>query len=82
MVNTGGAYFNSGLNESVGYGVPSWITGGSAAAQAEILLHELAHDVGAAGFIQNDYSSSTAQSTNNGLVMKNCGDIVNLVGNH
>jgi len=82
IVNTSGAYFNSGPNETVGYGVPSWITGGSPAAQAEILLHELAHDVGAAFFIQNDYNNPTAQATNNGLVMKNCGDLVDLVGNH
>jgi RHS repeat-associated protein len=81
-VNTSGAFFNSGPASSVGYGVPSWITGGSPAAQALILLHELAHVVGAAGFNNNDYGNATAEKNNNTLVMRNCGDIVNLLGNH
>ena len=40
-INVNGAFFNSGPSSFVGYGVPSWITGGTDAAQTEILLHEL-----------------------------------------
>jgi hypothetical protein len=81
-VNTNGAFFNSGPNSSVGYGVPSWITGGTPAAQAQILLHELAHDIGAQGFIQNDSTNIQAQTANNEMVTQNCGAIVSLIGNH
>jgi hypothetical protein len=81
-VNTNGAFFNSGPSSTVGYGVPSWITGGSPAGQALILLHELAHAVGAAGFNNNDYGDAQAETQNNNLVLKNCGDIINLLGNH
>jgi hypothetical protein len=81
-VNTNGAFFDSGPNSSVGFDVPSWITGGTPAAQAEILLHELAHNVGAAGFNQNDYNNPVAEGENNVKVMQNCGNIVNLLGDH
>ena len=81
-VNTNGAFFNSGPSSTVGYGVPSWITGGSPAGQALILLHELAHAVGAAGFNNNDYGDAQAETQNNNLVLKNCGDIISLLGNH
>jgi hypothetical protein len=80
-VNANGAFFNSGPSSSAGYGLPSWITAGSAGAQAEILLHELAHDLGAAGFqadgpLSNGSPNADAQTTNNQLVLKNCGDVV------
>ena len=79
-VNLNGAFFNSGPSTSVGFGVPSWITAGSYAAQALILLHELAHDLNAAGFNQNDSGNSDAQKANNGLVLQNCGDVVKQAG--
>jgi uncharacterized protein RhaS with RHS repeats len=75
-INLNGAFFNSGPSTSVGYGIPSWITGGSNAAQAEILLHELAHDLSAAGFLNDDANSTANQTTNNSLVLQNCGDVV------
>ena len=75
-VNVQGAFFNSGPSTSVGYAIPSWITGGSTAAQAEILLHELAHNVNANGFVPNDNGNAAAQSTNNTLVMQNCGNLI------
>jgi len=53
-VNTNGAFFQSGPSTDVGYGVPSWITGGSNAAQALILLHELAHNLDIVDYNQND----------------------------
>ena len=74
-VNTNGAFFNSSV--SVGYDVPAWITGGSNAAQALILLHELAHDLNAAGFNQNDAGNATAEGQNNQLVLQNCGNVIN-----
>jgi len=83
-VNTNGAFFSA--QASVGYGVPAGITGGSGAAQALILLHELAHALEAAGFIANDgpmangQPNVAAQTANNQLVMQNCGNIVNLAG--
>ncbi len=75
-VNVNGAFFKPGPSTAVGYGVPSWITGGTDAAKALILLHELAHDLGAAGFDQNDGDNPAAQAANNSLVMQNCGDVV------
>ena len=80
-VNANGAFFNSGPSSSVGYGIPSWIQGGTSAAQVEILLHELAHLVSAANFLDdgplaNGSPNVDAQTTNNKLVMHNCGDVV------
>jgi RHS repeat-associated protein len=68
-VNTNGAFFNSGYTVSGG-GVR--YPGGTLKAQAFILIHELAHEVEAAGF-QPDAGSSTAEASNNNLVQKNCG---------
>ena len=78
-----GAFFNAGPSNSVGYGLPSLITGNSNGAQAEILLHELAHDLGAGGFqddgpLPNGQPNVGAQTINNGLVMKYCGGVVGL----
>jgi RHS repeat-associated protein len=78
-VNLNGAFFSSGL--TVGFGLPTWITGGTLAAQYEILLHELAHFVQATDFIDNDTSLAN-QTTNNQAVMANCGTIVNAAGGH
>ncbi len=70
-VNLNGAFFNSGPASSVGFGIPSWIKGGTPAAQAEILLHELAHDIiGAPSFqddgpLPNGQPNVPAQTANN-----------------
>ena len=78
---TNGAFFNAGPSTAVGYGVPSWITGGSPAAQVLILLHELAHDLEAANMKIGD-TSVADQTANNELVMQKCGSIINsLSGN-
>jgi hypothetical protein len=82
-INTNGAFFNS--SAGVGYGVPSWIQAASAAEQGLILLHELAHLVEAAEFVQNDGPLNNPnyvnnQKTNNQLVMQNCGSIINSLG--
>ncbi len=87
-VNSNGAFFNSGPSQFVGYGIPSWINGGTNAAQSEILLHELAHDVGAPGFqsdgpLPDGSPNVSAQTANNQLVMQNCGNVVDLAaGRH
>ena len=68
-VNTNGAFF------SKEYSVGGYV-GGSLQAQAFILLHEIAHEVGAEGF-QDDAGASLAarqaQNRNNQLVSQNCG---------
>jgi RHS repeat-associated protein len=78
-VNVNGAFFNAGPSTAVGFGLPSWIQGGSAAAQGEILLHELGHVVNASG-MQSDKGNNDAEARNNQLVMQHCGDIVNALG--
>ena len=71
-----GAFFQPGSSATVGYGVPNWITGGSLAAQMLLVIHELAHAVEAPGFNPNDNGNPAAQTANNSLVMKNCGDVI------
>jgi len=46
------------------------------AAQAFILLHELAHLTGAPDFTQNDGGDDDAEQWNNMLVNGNCGNVV------
>ena len=76
-INLQGAFFNS--SASPGYGLPSWIKSGSAAEQGLLLLHELAHNVGAAGFIEGDQSADD-QTKNNQSVLTHCGSIINNLG--
>jgi RHS repeat-associated protein len=68
-VNTNGAFFNSGY--TVGFGNTQY-TGGTLQAQIFILVHELAHLVGAAGFL-SDAGSQDNVNSNNALVQQNCG---------
>jgi RHS repeat-associated protein len=68
-INSNGAFFNSG--QQIGGGGAQY-QGGSIQAQVFILLHELAHEVGAAGF-QADNGNNNAETSNNNLVQKNCG---------
>jgi hypothetical protein len=70
-VNLTGAYFNSAL--SAGYGTN--IQGGSDAAKALILVHELAHVTGANGFLDNDNNPS-AQTQNNHMLLERCGKTI------
>jgi hypothetical protein len=70
-VNLTGGYFRSDV--SAGYGTN--IQGGSDAAKAFILPHELAHLTGAQGFLDND-KNETAQTQNNRLLLENCGRTV------
>ena len=66
-INSTGAFFN--LAYTVG---PSGYKGDSLQAQAFILLHELAHEVGAQGF-RPDAGSKEIGKANDKLVDKNCG---------
>jgi RHS repeat-associated protein len=80
-VASNGAFFQSGA--SPGFGLPSWVSAGSNAVQAEILLHELAHNLGAAGMqpdaqLPNGQPNVAAQTANNQAVMTNCGGVVAL----
>jgi len=68
-VNSNGAFFNS--NYMVGSGFVQY-TGGTLQAQVFILVHELAHMVGANGF-QPDAGDQGAVNANNKLVQQNCG---------
>jgi RHS repeat-associated protein len=68
-VNSNGAFFNSGY--TVGSGNTQY-NGGTLQAQIFILIHELAHLSGAAGF-QSDAGNPSAVAKNNALVQKNCG---------
>lgn len=73
-VNSNGAFFNStyqGLNYQVGSGNTQY-QGGTLQAQTFILAHELAHEVGATGFLP-DNGNDQNQASNNALVQKNCG---------
>jgi hypothetical protein len=69
-VNSNGAFFSSGY--TVG---PQGYTGGTLAAQAFILLHELGHEVGAAGF-KPDFGDPSAGKANDALVDQNCGKAI------
>jgi hypothetical protein len=55
-VNSTGAFFN----DDRGGGLGTNITGGTDAAEAFIVLHELAHLTGAVGFLPNDRSAVDA----------------------
>ena len=73
-INQNGAFFNAGfgnLTFSVGSGRTKY-AGGTLQAQAFILLHELAHEVGAPGFLP-DAGSSKNEEHNNKLVQQHCG---------
>jgi RHS repeat-associated protein len=69
-VNSNGAFFNSAY--TVGALGSTQYLGGTLQAQVFILLHELAHEVGAAGFLP-DAGNQANQNSNNALVQKNCG---------
>ncbi len=77
-INLNGAFWNS--NANVGYGVPSNITAASYAAQALILLHELAHAMDLLandGTLSNGQPDVADQTANNQKVLANCGNIIN-----
>jgi RHS repeat-associated protein len=66
VVNNNSAFFNSGYSTDQGK-----ITGGSAKAQVFILLHELAHALGAKDF-QSDYGNKDAGKANDSKIESNC----------
>jgi RHS repeat-associated protein len=81
-VNSSGAFFNAtapGGTLTVGAGN---YTGGTPQAQAAILIHELAHMTGAAGFVDDASSNDPAQNrrnviANDALVGQHCGGLIN-----
>jgi hypothetical protein len=66
VVNNGSAFFRSGYSVNQGK-----ITGGTALAQAFILLHELAHAVDADGFLP-DRDDRHAGMSNDRKIEQNC----------
>jgi hypothetical protein len=75
-VNANGAFFqaNATAGSRFKVGTPGYI-GGTLQAQATILIHELAHILGAAGF-QPDAGNATAGSANDKLVNQDCGKLI------
>jgi RHS repeat-associated protein len=75
-VNSNGAFFNatngSGLTYTVG---TQSYTGGTLQAQATILIHELAHVLGVAGFL-SDAGNAANGALNDQAVNKNCGKLI------
>jgi RHS repeat-associated protein len=69
-VNSNGAFFSSGY--TVGAPGSTQYTGGTLQAQLFILVHELAHEVGAAGFLP-DAGNQANVNSNNALVQQHCG---------
>ena len=69
-VNDNGAFFSAG--QSVG---PRSYQGGTLRAQAQILIHELAHILGAAG-VKSDFNDAKAGRANDELVDKKCGKLI------
>ena len=69
-VNATGAFFTSGMT----VGIPKY-QGGTIQADATILIHELAHILGAAGF-QSDAGNAAAGKSNDTLVNQNCGKLI------
>jgi RHS repeat-associated protein len=80
-INTAGAFFTmNGPGGTLTVGAGNW-TGGTLQAQAAILIHELAHLTGAAGFV-SDTGGTPAQNAanvaaNDALVGKYCGFLIN-----
>ena len=66
VVNTGGAFFNSGWVVDQGA-----IQGGTAEAGVFILLHELGHALSASGF-QPDLNNTKAGRSNDQLINQHC----------
>ena len=69
-VNSNGAFFNATFQT----GHRNY-RGGTLRAQATILIHELAHTVGAAGF-QSDLNNTMAGRANDKLVDQNCREFI------
>src|SRR5262249_32876634 len=79
-VNVNGAFFFSGASLGSynvnGATVPLPYEGGSAGAQALLLIHELAHMIVPAGYTDQYYGSPAAEASNNTLVMQNCVGVI------
>ena len=70
FVNAGGAFFYGGVIPSANGATPA-IQGNSLNGQLFILIHELAHVNGTAGFVPND-TNSTVNAGNNDQVWQHC----------
>jgi RHS repeat-associated protein len=78
-VNDAGAFFVGSYTNSSGQTMTlsaNGYAGGTSQAQVAILLHELAHFVGAAGF-QSNFENSAAGKRNDALVKQHCKDTLN-----
>jgi len=73
MVNTMGAFIvGSYTKDNKSYTLSAnGFAGGTSQAQVAILLHELAHFLGAAGF-QSDFNNPAAATSNDRLIRQNC----------
>jgi hypothetical protein len=74
-VNLGGAFLAAFSNGQQLPAVGGQYNPGTPAAQAAILIHELAHQLMPAGF-QNDFRDQAAVNSNDALVSKNCGKLI------
>ena len=75
-VNDNGAFFNATASNGQAFTVGKRdYAGGSLAAQAEILIHELGHDLYVAGF-QHDNGIPKAGKANDSLVDQNCRSLI------
>lgn len=75
-VNANGAFFNSTTPDGKRFFVGTLgYVGNTLRGDATILIHELAHTLGAAGF-QSDFGNDKAGAANDKLVDKNCGKLI------
>jgi len=75
-VNDSGAFFNATNNQGNAFQVGArHYGGGTLQADASILVHELAHIIGAAGFLP-DFNDQHAKNVNDKLVDTNCGGLI------
>jgi RHS repeat-associated protein len=74
IVNNNGAFFDGDYVVENGM-----YKGGTGQAQIAILLHELAHALGATGF-QSDYNNPSAGKSNDMLINQNCGKTIQNLG--
>ncbi len=75
-VNTNGAFFNATATGGGAFSVgTAGYAGGTLQAQATILIHELAHILGAPYF-QPDFGNSDAGKANDGYVNAFCGRLI------
>jgi hypothetical protein len=75
-INSQGAFFNRTAANGGAFSVgPRGYAGGSIQAQAQILIHEIAHTLGVAGF-KSDFGNPAAVRENDASVDKHCGRLI------